>query len=271
VALAAASIADDVGYVALADVSQTIGGVTEEYRIIGGHMVTTLVARWRLGAGLYRETGDVDLGLPTMAAKDHGVVGRLKDADYRQVAGNRFAKSLSDIPAGLSNRSGAPSPQALIDVLVPTYTSRARENVAVTEELFATEVPGLGVALNRPPVELTLYLRRLNGDTCQVELLFPDEVSALVLKSLATHVRHRDTDIGDVWRCLEIAYAAGAGPADFARGVKAEGAARIRELFSNRRSPGTTALADVLRLPAQAADERYTRIRALADRVIGSA
>lgn len=60
--LTVTSVADDLGYVALADLStalQTEG--LRDHRVIGGHTVTALVARWRLGAALYRETGDTDL------------------------------------------------------------------------------------------------------------------------------------------------------------------------------------------------------------------
>ena len=89
-----------------------------------------------------------------------------------------------------------------------------------------------------------------------------------MLKSLATKVRHKDTDIADIWRCLEIAFAAGVTPADFGGGIKAESAARIRNLFSSRRSPGMINLAAGLRLPAKSADERFTRIRALVDRIL---
>jgi hypothetical protein len=79
----------------------------------------------------------------------------------------------------------------------------------------------LQLALARAPVTITLELRRLNGEILQCELPFPDEVSAVVLKSLATTVRSKDTDTADVWRCLEIAFAAGLGPADFTRGAYA--------------------------------------------------
>lgn len=122
------------------------------------------------------------------------------------MAGNRFARSLTDIPAGLAGKKDARSLETFIDVLVPTYTSRARESVAVSDDLFATEVPGLLIALSRRPVTLALELHRLNGETLHAEVPFPDEVSALVLKGLATRVRFKDTDITDIWRCLEIAH-----------------------------------------------------------------
>ena len=271
ITLGAASVADDLGYVALADVARALGGLTEDYRVIGGHMVTVLAARWQLGSDLYRETGDVDLGIPPVVARDHHLVSRLKDLNYQQVAGNRFARGLSDIPAGMKERGGPRDLNALIDVLIPAYTSRARENVQVGDDLFTTEVPGLQQALSRPPVTIALGLRRLNGETLQCELPFADEVSALVLKGLATRVRFKDTDIADIWRCLEIAFAAGTGPENFASGVRAESAKLIRSLFSSRHSAPVTAFTAGQRLSAEAADARLTRIRALIARVLGPA
>jgi len=270
VTLSAASITDDLGYVALTDLARALGGLTEDYRVIGGHMVTVLAARWQLGRELFRETGDVDLGVPPIVVRDHNLVNRLKELNYLQVAGNRFARGLSDIPAGMKERGGSGDPEALIDVLVPAYTSRARENVQVGEDLFTTEVPGLQQALARPPVTMALRLRRLNGEILHCELPFADEVSALVLKGLATRVRSKDTDIADLWRCLEIAFAAGVGPENFASGVRAESAELIRSLFNSRRHAPMTALAPGQRLSAEAADARITRIRALIARVLGS-
>jgi hypothetical protein len=271
IALGATSVADDLGYVALADLARALGGITEDYRVIGGHMVTVLAARWQLGRDLYRETGDVDLGIPPIVARDHNLVNRLKDLDYMQVAGNRFARGLRDIPAGTKVKNGSGSPEALIDVLVPAYTSRPRENVKVGEDLYATEVPGLQQALARPPVLVTLEMRRLNREVLQCELPFADEVSALVLKGLATKVRSKDTDIADIWRCLEIAFAAGVGPESFTNSVRAESAEVIRTLFSNRRKAPMTAFAPGTRLSAEAVDARLTRIRALIARVLGPA
>ena len=100
-ALGASSVADDLGYVALSDLAGALGDLAADYRVIGGHMVTMLAARWQLGAGLYRETGDVDLGIPPIVVRDQHVVTRLKDVSYIQVAGNRFARKLVDIPVGV--------------------------------------------------------------------------------------------------------------------------------------------------------------------------
>jgi hypothetical protein len=96
--LGAASVADDLGYVALSDLARALGDIPADFRVIGGHMVTMLAARWQLGHELYRETGDVDLGITPIVARDHHVVGRLKDLDYTQVAGNRFARGAIRYP-----------------------------------------------------------------------------------------------------------------------------------------------------------------------------
>jgi len=126
--LGAASVADDLGYVALSDLARALGDIPADFRLIGGHMVTVLGARWRLGHELYRETGDVDLGITPIVARDRHVVSRLKNLDYTQVAGNRFARGLSDIPVTMKDKEDSPRAEAFIDVLVPAYTSRAREN-----------------------------------------------------------------------------------------------------------------------------------------------
>lgn len=179
--LGASSVADDLGYVALNDLAGALGDITADYRVIGGHMVTMLAARWQLGAGLYRETGDVDLGIPPIVARDQRVADRLRDISYHQIAGNRFARGLSDIPAGTTGRNAPPIPEALIDILVPAYTSRAHENVQVGGGLFTTEVLGLQFALARQPVTIALELRRLNGQALRCELPFARALIARVL------------------------------------------------------------------------------------------
>lgn len=267
--LGAASVADDLGYVALADLGRALGpDVGTNYRVIGGHMVTALVARWQLGADLYRETGDTDLGVPPVIVRDHHVIERLMDLGYKRVAGNRFAKTLGDVPVRVPGEADAP-PQAVIDVLVPAYTSRARNDRRVSDELVTTEVLGLPTALNRPPVLLALELHRLNGERLDVEIAFPDEVAALVLKAFATRVRNKETDVVDVWRCLEVAFAAGVDPHEFAEGDRAEAATHIRALFERRDGAGMRALESEQRLSGAAADERFTRLRALIGRTLG--
>jgi hypothetical protein len=267
IVLAAASVADDLSYVALADISGLLEDQTTDYRIIGGLMVTALAARWELGARLYRETLDADLGAPPIAIRNLDIAGRLKAAGYQQVAGDRFERPVPDIPAGVPG-TALSAYRAAIDVLVPAYTSRPRHNVKVGTDLVTTEVPGLQIALARAPVEMALDLRRLNGDQLSVKLQFPDEVSALILKAFATTVRMRPTDVIDVWRCLEICFAAALNASAFSHGSAAEAAAITRELFASQRGPGMRALNEQQPLSNDAAGQRYTRIRALIARLL---
>jgi len=183
------------GYVALADLADVLG--TSTYRIIGGHMVTALVARWQLGAELYRETGDTDVGVPPVVVRKEGVIGRLIERGYARVEGNRFARPIDDVPVTVRGAEGLHS--AVIDVLVPSYRTRARSNHRVSDDLVTTEVPGLALALQREPILLHMELHRLNGERLDIEVAFPDEVAALTLKAFASQVRDKATDIVDLW------------------------------------------------------------------------
>jgi hypothetical protein len=78
----------------------------------------------------------------------------------------------------------------------------------------------------------------------------------------------RPTDVVDVWRCLEICFAAGVKAAAFSSGVAAQGAAIIRELFDRTSGPGMLALIDRQRLIKDTADQQHTRIRALIARCL---
>ena len=125
-------------------------------------------------------------------------------------------------------------------------------------------------ALLRDPVTMELELHRLNGEVLNAGLCFPDEVSALVLKGLATEVRTKGTDVVDLWRCLEVGFAAGITPDDFEGEIPERSVNRIRGIFSLRDGVGMTSLGEEQCLSAGAADERFTRLSALLIRVLGS-
>lgn len=235
-------------------------------RIIGGQMVMVLAARWGLGADLYRVTLDADLGTPPVVVRDHTLVERLVGLGYKQVAGDRFVRAVDVIPAG--DETG--TRMAVIDILLPAYTSRPSKNKKAGD-LVATEALGLAAALQRPPLVIELELQRLNGELLEIALSFPDEPSALVLKAFATRARYKPTDHTDVWRCLEIAHTAGITPDDFATSAEmSDGAQLVRSLYSDRHGPGMSAMTEDQGLSETAADQRYTRIRALIDEILGA-
>ena len=265
--IAAASVGDDVGFVAMADLSAALAEVKGiETRLIGGHMVTLHVQRWKLGHQLYRETRDTDLGLPPVAIRDGHLIDLLKSRGYERTTGNTYTRSIKDVPVTVQ---GMEEHDASIDLLVPAYTSRARDSLKISDDLTTTEVPGLAEALKRPGIAVSLELQRLNGDVLSAELTLPDEVSALALKALVWRRRGATNDAIDLWRTLEVAAVAEVTPADFSNGAAAQAAEIAKHSFEKIDEGAMKAIASAQRLSGEAAQQRHTRIQALLRRVIG--
>lgn len=256
--LVASSVSDDLGFVALADIAAALESTdaSNECRLIGGNMVMLHVYRWGLGPELFRETLDADIGIANIALNRIDAVGLLRSLGYHKVSGCRFEKEV-----------GEASEKAIIDVLVPSYTSRARKSVKVGG-LVTTEVPGLANALRRDPVEIRLRLHRLNGEHLTAALNLPDEVAALGLKTEAFNERSKGKDAVDVWRCMEVMYRAGASLSK--TGDLALAAVRdlLAQGFAKQTSSMMSALVEQQGLSKQAAQQRYTRIQALMKQVL---
>jgi hypothetical protein len=131
IVLGAASVADDLNYVVLADIAGLLDGLTTDYRIISGLMVTALAVRWELGASLYRETLDADLGVPPIVARDLGLARRLRANGYQQVAGDRFERPVPDVPAGISGSAQPPTALPSMFSCPPTPADPDRMFVSV--------------------------------------------------------------------------------------------------------------------------------------------
>ncbi len=260
--LAAASASDDLGFVAMADLSAALAELTDvESRIIGGHMVTLHVQRWRLGRDLYRETQDMDLGIPPIAVRDGRLIELLKERGYDRTTGNTYARRIDDLPLSIED------PWASIDLLIPAYTSRARDNLRVSDDLTTTEVLGLAEALRRPGVVVSLDLQRLNGEMLTALITLPDEASAVMLKALAWERRSASRDAVDLWRTLEIAVAAGVSPDEFSEGVGEQALKIARRSFEMVNDGAMRAITAAKRLSDEAAQRLHTRIQALLQRV----
>lgn len=251
-ALRAASRAQDLGFVALADVARA----TEDpdgLRLIGGQMITLHAYRWSLGAELFRESKDADVGVTEALVRDGGFIQRLEGMGYKQRRGGEFVRPLFE-----EAENGGDPPEAAIDVLVPARTSRARASRQIATHLVTSEVPGLATALRRPPVPVELAMTRLDETRLTATIILPDEVATLVLRAHAWRTRLTDTDAEDLWRSLEIAYAAGVAPSDFRTADERRAGAITREAFE--RDGGMASLA---------VGNRIGRVRALIARVLG--
>ena len=255
------SLAEDLSFVALHDLSEVVTELgLDEARVIGGHMVMLHVYRHGLGSDLYRATADADLGVPPLVVKKAGVIEALEARGYTRHGGNRYRRPVPELQNHLD------APFAVIDVLVPAYTSRPRDNTFVSPALTTTEVPGLALALTRPAVHIRLAVSLVTGPTIELSVRLPDEPSSFDMKALAWRQRAASKDIFDAWRMLEVLAASGTSP----DAPSSEAAAVVRAAFSDMRAPGTLSLATELSLGDAALRARWTRIQALMLRALPS-
>ncbi len=261
--LGSASYAEDLSFHALIDLSEVVTEKKiDDARVIGGHMVTLHVQRWGLGEALYRATLDADLGVPPFVARSEKIIEALEERGYERFTGNRYRREIPELLEQVEEN------YAVVDVLIPAYTSRPRENVRVDEKLTTMEVPGLALALMTDPVRIKVSLSPLAGGEHEIELRLPDERCGLVLKALAWRQRRAGRDIVDVWRLLEVGAQAGTSIGDEMGDEGTAASGLIRSAFSNMGSEGTKALVRELKLGEAAATEKFARIQALMDQVL---
>lgn len=255
VLLTSLSAAMDGGFTAVADVSAAMAsaGVTEHHRLIGGVAVMLHIRRLGLDLPL-RATGDADFGVPPHLLRGPELVDAIEAVGYQKVAGNRWERPIDERRV------------ASVDLLIPTYRSRARDTVKVGS-IVTSEVPGLAEAFQRPGVNVEIDLRLTNGETLSTAVTLPDAVGMLALKTLVRTVRTEDRDVEDLWRCLEIATAEGVEPAAF---DSSEPLRRVRTALWRELGPDGTALDELTAgLQADAAARLRTRVRALLTETVG--
>lgn len=244
----------DGGFTAIHDVSSAMSavGAQGDYRLIGGVSVMLHVQRLELDLPL-RATGDADFGVPPHVLRSRELVDAIEGLGYHKVLGNRWERQLDD------RRFAA------VDLLVPTYRTRARHTVKIGD-VVTTEVPGLAEAFLRPGIEVSAQLRLVDGTRLSTTVVIPDPVGTLAMKTLVRSARDDARDVEDLWRCLEIAAADGVGPSDF----EDPRLGRVRAELWRQLGPEASALATLTSgLQPEAAARRRTRIRALLAETLG--
>lgn len=254
VALASFSAAMDGGFTAVADVSSAMAaiGMTDQHRLIGGVAVMLHVRRLGLDLPL-RATGDADFGVPPHLLREPALVEAIEALGYQKVAGNRWERRIDERRV------------ASVDLLIPTYRSRARDTVTVGS-IVTSEVPGLAEAFQRPAVAVNIDLSLTDGRVLSATVALPDAVGMLALKTMVRTVRQEERDVGDLWRCLEVAAAAGVCPADFDGSAPLSG---VRSTLWNELGPNGTALPALTTGLQAAAAQLRTRVRALLTETVG--
>lgn len=253
VSVTSTSRASNAGYLTLADLSAIAAELDIDYRIIGGHMVTLLVAAYGVTDQVpMRETADADFAaLPAVIADPRLPVALTGYGYLPQSAANRFVRGHADARGPL---------ELVVDILAPSYLGTLVPNQR-HGDLVVDEVPGLPFALSRPSVVVDLQVRLTSGDDLAMRLALPDLPSALCLKALAYRGRFAAKDATDLWRLLNAGYAAGLSESAWPGGVTGRQAAQVLHRFFG--TPGATGLGQV----SASASER-TRMRALVRRIV---
>jgi hypothetical protein len=245
----------DGGFVGVADVSDVMRrvGASAQHRLVGG--LTVMLHVQRLGLDLpLRATGDADFGVAPHRLRDGTLIGEVEALGYERTAGNRWERMLDE------RRTAA------IDLLVPAYTSRARDDVQVGD-IVTTEVPGLTIALQRPSVDVAVDLVSSDGSMRSTTLVLADALSTLAMKAYARTVRSESRDAEDLWRALEVCLEEGTKPADFDDGALRE----VKAIIWRELGPEGDAM-NVLTtgLQEEPAARVRTRIKALLAEVVGN-
>ena len=245
----------DGGLTAIAEASGILAatGKLTESRLIGG--VAVLLHQQRLSIDLpLRATADADFGIPPYLLREPELVAAIEERGYQKVLGNRWERPIDATRV------------ASVDLLIPTYRTRARDTVRVGD-VVTTEVPGLAEALRRPGIEADVEIVLTDGATVGAHVLIPDAASTLGLKAWARTVRQEGRDAEDLWRCLEIALA------DDVTAETLDADATLSEIVPILRrelGPGGASL-DIITAGVTEAEgvRRRTRIRALLAAVAG--
>ncbi|MGA3526450.1 hypothetical protein [Melissospora conviva] len=232
ISLVSTSRASDAGFLALADLADIAAALRSDYRIVGGHMVTLLVARHGVANQVpLRETADADFAaMPTVIADPRLPATLIERGYLAEGAANRFTRGTQD-PHGRLD--------LVIDILAPSFRGTLVPNQR-HGDLVVDEVPGLVLALHRPAELLDVLVRLTGGTELTMRLALPDVTSALCLKALAYRGRFASKDAVDLWRLATAAHAAGLRVSDWPTSVTGRQAAEVLHQFFGR--PGAAGL-----------------------------
>ncbi|MFC6015220.1 hypothetical protein ACFP2T_03300 [Plantactinospora solaniradicis] len=253
VSVTSTSRASDAGYLTLADLSAIAAELEIDYRIVGGHMVTLLVAAYGVTDQVpMRETADADFAALPAVIADPRLPAALTNHGYLpQGAANRFVRGHADAYGPL---------ELVVDILAPSYLGTLVPNQRYGD-LVVDEVPGLLLALSRPGTAVDLRVRLASGGDLAMRLALPDLSSALCLKALAYRGRFAAKDATDLWRLLNAGYAAGLSESAWPGGITGRQAAQVLHRFF-----GTPGAAGLKQMSASSRDR--TRMQALVRQLV---
>jgi hypothetical protein len=157
-------------------------------------------------------------------------------------------------------RQSAPGRRMVIDVLMPSYTSRMKTNQRAGE-MTLDAIPGLHLALSAPGESIEIAAQLLDGTVIEFVTVVPNLMAALCV-TVGYADRRAQKDALDVWRLLEAYRLAFPSPPQWPQSGSAGDAAKIL-----RRDFGQASGTGVRAASSSRADR--TRIRALVLHAVG--
>lgn len=152
--LAATSRADDLALRALAEIVEITSD--ENVRIVGGQMVSLLLAAFPVSGIAPRRTRDADTAITTELAGSGVLHDRLIDRGWVATTGNNYVRPVPEL-----GDSGQSPPELSVDLLVPSLDGQFRPSRHGGRAFDSA--PGLAPALAAEPVEIVTGMRLLDG------------------------------------------------------------------------------------------------------------
>lgn len=185
--LISTTAADDAAFLALRDLAAVLGD-EQGTGIIGGQMVSLLMAGFPSPGFIPRRTNDADGGVPRAFAASGAVHERLLACGYQPSNGNRYTRFSGDAELAL-------------DILVPNLDVRLG-----TETLGGRRfdsMPGLGVTL-ATRLDIDVFATLSSGEEMQFTAHVPTLEGAIILKAYAWAGRHAHKDALDLYSLFRI-------------------------------------------------------------------
>lgn len=233
--LSSTSRAQDMGLLAVVDISDATTSIEAEYRLVGGQMVSYLVYAYGVTGVPDRDTADADLGTHSSVAADPRLLESLIARGYRQVKSNYLERNLLEEELAPSDDPADPHHPA-IDVLVPSATSKLHPG-HVAGDMVVDAIPGLLLALNSEALNLDVAARLTTGREIHTSLSVPTPKAALCLKLLSYGSRYAPKDLVDIWRLLAVCHCAGVSAQDWKSSGSQGDALKVMDGLLNINNP----------------------------------
>lgn len=193
--LAATSRADELALRSLAEIVEITSD--ENVRIVGGQMVSLLLAAFPVPGIAPRRTRDADTAITTELAGSGILHDRLVARGWAATVGNNYVRSVPEL--GVPGQS---APELSVDLLVPSLDGRFRPSLHGGRTFDSA--PGLAPAMAAQPVEIATGMRLLDDTGLEFVARVPTVEMAVVIKAYAYASRRLDRDVEDIHRLLEI-------------------------------------------------------------------